>query len=159
VAKGAGGDRGGNGREKHGGGVLQNKVLVLKLLSVNRLTTGTVSYVVDHRLDTGGGKYSGGVRRHTSSEISSLNHKRVNNTMESTSFVVQRLARLAESLLTSAKGTKVLDDKTRQKLTNSWTGDPKKYRFPSHLSRLGSLVSVQLHHDSTLCMQEEKNTI
>ena len=66
--------------------MLQLEVLVVKLLTINGLTSSSVS----------------------GSEVSSLDHEVGDNTMEDGALVVKRLSRLSNSLLSSAKSTEIL---------------------------------------------------
>ena len=75
----------GHGQETRSG-VLQLEVLVVELLSVDGLTSSSVS----------------------GSEISSLDHEVGNNAVEDRTLVVKRLSGLADSLLTSAQSAEVL---------------------------------------------------
>jgi hypothetical protein len=66
--------------------VLENEVLIFKLLSVDRLASAAVKVC----------------------EISSLDHKVRNYAMKDRSLVVQRLSLLSDSLLACAEGTEVI---------------------------------------------------
>mmetsp|Transcript_29599 Transcript_29599/g.76476 ORF Transcript_29599/g.76476 Transcript_29599/m.76476 type:complete len:228 (-) Transcript_29599:39-722(-) len=68
-------------------GVLELKVLVGKLLAVDRLAAGTVA----------------------TREVAALQHELRDDTVEDAALVVQRLAALASTLLTRAEGAEVLD--------------------------------------------------
>ena len=72
--------------QKEGLLVLELKVLVLELLSVNALTTGSVA----------------------SSEVTTLDHERLDDTVETRALVVERLAILSLTLLACAQCAEVL---------------------------------------------------
>ena len=82
-------------------GVLDGEVLIVELVAVDGLATSAVA----------------------SGEITTLGHELSDYSVEGGSFVVERLTRLAGTLLTSAEASEVL-------------------------SSFGSLVSVELHGDS-----------
>ncbi len=66
--------------------MLQFKVLILELGAVDRLPSSAIA----------------------SSEVAALDHELLDDPVETRAFVVQRLARLADTLLASAQGTEVL---------------------------------------------------
>lgn len=66
--------------------MLQGQVLILEFGTVDRLATGAVA----------------------SGEVTSLDHKLLDNPVENRSFVVQRFAHLPHSLLAGAQRTEVL---------------------------------------------------
>ena len=66
--------------------VLELKVLVLELLSVDALTTGSIA----------------------SSEVTTLDHERLDNTVETRALVVERHAILSFALLAGAQCAEVL---------------------------------------------------
>jgi hypothetical protein len=82
--------------------VLDGESLVVKLVAVNRLASSAVA----------------------SSEVTTLNHKLLDDAVEDGALVVQRLSRLADALLTSAESAEVL-------------------------GCLGDEVGVKLHGDTT----------
>lgn len=71
-------------RKQTGSGMLVVEVLVTELFSVNRLTSSSIS----------------------TSKITTLDHKTLNNTVESASLVMKRLSTASLSLLSSAKSAK-----------------------------------------------------
>lgn len=83
--------------------MLQLEVLILKLLAIDTLTAGAIA----------------------SSEITALNHERLDDSVEAGTLVVERGARLALALLACAEGSEVVCGLWNDIIVLEWRSAPR----------------------------------
>lgn len=104
--------------------MLHSKVFVRESVSVNGLTSGSIS----------------------SSNITALNHKMRNDTMENRSLVMQRHSALSDSLLSGAQSTEVFNSsRGRSSKSTVKTKDNTKQAHNNSTDPLAIYLNIKVH--------------